>query len=130
MKTMQERFDIQFDDYNPRVGGFMPLYLTTQKYDEIKAFISSEIEMAKREERSKIVKQIQKTDFWKSCEDYFTPDQREYLLTIITKHHGDKYITVGGGLVKKGEYGTLEEYTHQDNDFSKMCSFKYCRCKD
>jgi len=44
------------------------------------------IQKAKKEERERIVEEIKNTNFWKTCTDYFTPEQIEYFINLITNN--------------------------------------------
>ena len=95
-------------------------------YDALYDFIQSEIDL----ERKRIVEEIKTTDFWKACEDYFTPEQREYFINSIHEVNKAKYVLIDK--VPKWQYsdGSIDVYKHQDEDFSKICGFQYCRCQD
>ena len=45
--------------------------------------IKQVVTKAKEDDRKAMVERIKNTNFWKTCEDYFTPEQRDYFLTII-----------------------------------------------
>lgn len=69
---MNERFDEQF-------GGQKFVYANERT---LLPFIQQEIDL----DRKRIVERIKDTTFWKVCEAYFPPEQREYFITLITNN--------------------------------------------
>lgn len=103
MPTQQEEMNKRFDEKLSRMitdlvwattdGGqrIEPnRFLTYQEepvyeFEQIKTFLQSEISLAVAQREKEMVEAIKETYFWKTCKIYFTPEQRQHFLSLITK---------------------------------------------
>ena len=85
---MKKRFEKEFNSLfgvNVSILNSEPVMIGNPPIADILAFIQSEIDLALANRNKEIVEKIENTDFWKTCNNYFTPEQREYIINLITK---------------------------------------------
>lgn len=139
---MEERFEETFEDY----GGEYSSNIDAPR-KMLKSFIQSEIGLAVAKREKEIAGDIVQIalDSWLEAQTLrMNVDGTATPEVDLEKMHKillNKLIT--DNKVVKGKYtliddipkwqnpdGTLEKYTHQDDNFSNECSFVYCRCRN